>query len=100
MQTIDTTITIRQSPYFLSVKSLNDRILTFIPSINSQYQPIELLSGYRCGVNISSYYPDEKFYLENNNGNYQLIIKDNLKMEKYGSNCNGCVKIIDLKIKS
>ncbi len=96
LQTKDTIIEILESPYFFTSESPIDQVLTLIPDSNSHYQTMSLHSGRRCGVVLGNQSHNQRFYLNDNNGYFELIIKDSMLIELYGEKCTNCIREIEL----
>jgi hypothetical protein len=65
-------------------------VMSLIPSKKSGLFPAVIRSSPMCAVDITNKIPDNKYYLNENNEKYELII------ERTG-NCSNCIRKVQLK---
>jgi hypothetical protein len=84
-------------PRIVIDSKLNTSFLLTPDSI-SGYKPMTLSTGNRCAIviNLGGHNKTTQYFLNIENGIHQLIIRDNLSIERYGSDCSTCMKIIEL----
>jgi hypothetical protein len=95
---LDTTIKIKSTYSRIVIDSKLNTSFLLTPDSISGYKPMTLSTGNRCAIviNLGGHNKTTQYFLNIENGIHQLIIRDNLSIERYGSDCSTCMKIIEL----